>query len=186
MAEQPPLLGDPELGAVGELAQLADVVEQRRRHQQVGVEPRMQLADLAHQRRHGDRVLDQAADIGVVAGAGAGRAAELGGDRLGEEHPLDHLAQRRVVDLARQVLEEALELLGVAIGGGQELGRVELGRLDRAGFPRPRRPAPRGSARPGRETRIASPRSKRAARRSASRNARAGIDPLRSRSSIDR
>ena len=42
MAEQPPLLADPDLGPVGELARLADVVEERGGHQQVGVEPRVQ------------------------------------------------------------------------------------------------------------------------------------------------
>ena len=77
------LVADPELGAVGELARLADVVEQRRRHQQVGVEPRVELTELADERADRDRVLEQAAEVGVMAGAGAGRAAQLGRDGLG-------------------------------------------------------------------------------------------------------
>ena len=36
------------------------------------------------------------------------------------------------MDLADQVLEEALELVDRAVGGGQELGRVEVARLDPA------------------------------------------------------
>ena len=131
---QASLLGDPKLGPIGELARLADVVEERRGHQQVRVQARMQLADLEHQRRHGDRVLDQPTNVGVMAGAGAGRAAKLRTDGIGEQNPLDHLAQRRVVDLAGQVLEEALELLGVAVRGGQEVRRVELSRLDGLDF----------------------------------------------------
>ena len=177
-----PLLADPELGPVGELARLADVVQERRRHQQVGVEPRVQLADLADQRADRDGVLEQPAEVGVVAGPGAGRAPELGGDRLGEQDPLDHRPQARVVDLAGQVLEEALELLGRAVGGGQELGRVdEPGSSRRSAVelgessPRKRSTLP--------ATPTASPRSKRAPSWSASRKTRAGIEPVRSRSS---
>ena len=47
VAEHRPLVADSELGPVGELAGLADVVEERRRHEQVRVELRMELADLA-------------------------------------------------------------------------------------------------------------------------------------------
>ena len=125
MAEQPALLADPELRLVGELARLADVVNERRRHQQVGVEPGMELAQLADQRPHGDRVLDEPTQVGVVAAPGARRAAKIRCQRLGEDKPLDDPAQAGIVDLAGQVLEEALELLDRAIGGGQELGRVE-------------------------------------------------------------
>jgi hypothetical protein len=47
VTEQPALLGQPELGPVGEFANLADVVQEGRSHQQVGVEARMKLAELA-------------------------------------------------------------------------------------------------------------------------------------------
>ena len=73
-----PSLAQPELGAVGELAGLADVVQERGGHQQVRVEPRVEQADLGDQGRDRDGVLDQAAEVGVVAAAGAGRAPELG------------------------------------------------------------------------------------------------------------
>ncbi len=77
MAEQPPLLAQSELGPVGELARLADVVQERRRDQQVRVEPRMQRAELQRQRADRDGVLEQAAEVGVVAGPRAGRPPEL-------------------------------------------------------------------------------------------------------------
>ena len=132
MAEQPALVADPELRPVGELARLADVVNERRRHQQVGVEPGMELAQLADQRPHRDRVLEQATEVGVMPAPGARGAAEVAGQRLGEEKPLDDTAQAGIVDLAAQVLEEALELLDRAVGGGKELGGVERPGLEPA------------------------------------------------------
>ena len=69
-------------------------------------------------------MLEEPAEVGVVPGAGARRAAEVVGHRAAEQEPLHHPQQRRVVDLAREVLEEALELLDRAIGGRQELRRV--------------------------------------------------------------
>ena len=125
MAQQPALVADREFRPVGELARLADVVNERRRHQQVGVQPGMELAQVADQRPDGDRVLQQPAEVGVMPAPGAGCAAELAGLRPGEDKPLDDAAQAGIVDLAAQVLEEALELLHRAIGGGQELGGVE-------------------------------------------------------------
>ena len=90
----------------------------------------MELADLADERPDGDGVLDQAAHVGVVAAAGAGGPLELGRDGLREEDAGDDLAQRRVVDLAGQVLEEARELLAVAVGRGQELPGIELAAIE--------------------------------------------------------
>ena len=81
VAEHPALVGEPELGAVGELARAAAVVQDRRRHQQVRVEPRVQRAGLADERRDRDRVLEQPAEVRVVARARARRAAELGRQR---------------------------------------------------------------------------------------------------------
>ena len=66
VAEQPTLVGLPEGRAGGQLRDAADVVQQRRREQQVGAQPRMQLGRLATDRRHANRVLEQAARIGVV------------------------------------------------------------------------------------------------------------------------
>ena len=132
VAEQPALLGEPELGAVGELAHLADVVEERRRHQQVGVEPRVELADVPDQRPDRDRVLEQAAEVGVMAGARAGRPPELARQRLGEQHTLHDPAERRVVHLAGKVLEEARQLLVVAVRARQVGGRVNRLRVESA------------------------------------------------------
>ena len=90
----------------------------------------MELADLADERGDRDRVLEQPAEIGVMAAAGTGRAPELRRHRLGVEDPLDHLAESLVVDLAGQMLEKAVQLLDRAVGGREELGRVERVRLD--------------------------------------------------------
>ena len=49
-----------------------------------------------------------------------------------KQEPLDDAAQAGVVDLAAQVLEEALQLLDRAIGGGKELGGVERPGLEPA------------------------------------------------------
>ena len=78
MPERSALLAQLDLGAIGELPHLADVVHDRGGHQEVRVEPGMQLAELADQRRDRHRVLDQPAEVSVVAGAGARSAAKLG------------------------------------------------------------------------------------------------------------
>ena len=50
----------------------------------------------------------EAAEVSVVAAAGARRAEQLGGGRLRRRHGLDDAAEARVVDLGDEVLEEAL------------------------------------------------------------------------------
>ena len=67
VAEQAALLGRPERRPALELARAADVVEERGGEQQVGAQPRVELAGLAAERRDADRVLEQAARVGVVA-----------------------------------------------------------------------------------------------------------------------
>ena len=54
----------------------AAVVQQRRRGEQVGVEPRVQLSGLAAERGHRDGVLREPAGVGVVAVLGGRRGAE--------------------------------------------------------------------------------------------------------------
>jgi len=61
VAEQSPLVGQPELGPIGELAGAPEVVDNRRGQQQVRVQTRMQNAGLVGER--GDR--DQAARSGA-------------------------------------------------------------------------------------------------------------------------
>src|SRR4051794_13189165 len=78
VAEQAALLAEADLGAVGELARLAEVVHERGGEEKVWIQTGMQLGALECERADGDGVLEQAAEVGVVTGAGAGRAAPLG------------------------------------------------------------------------------------------------------------
>ena len=103
----------------------------------------------------------------------AGRAADLLAHGPIAEQRIEQRPQGRVVDLAGEVLEEAFELVEVAVGGGQEAARVGLGALRARDRWRAPAGAPRGSARRALATRTSSPRSKRPASRSASRKARA-------------
>ena len=67
----------------------------------------------------------------MVTAARARRAAPLGAQRLVAEQALEQAGVGGVVDLAREVLEEAVELVEVAVGDGQELRGVGgLGALD--------------------------------------------------------
>ena len=114
MAEQPALGGLPESRAGLELDRAADVVQERGGEEQVGAEARMQLAELAADRRDADRVLEQAAGVVVVAVGGGGQRAEPAADlRVAEDAP-DGRLQPGVRDLAGEELEEAVELVGVA------------------------------------------------------------------------
>ena len=68
----------------------------------------------------------------MVAAAGARRAPPLGAQRFVAEQGAEQRLVLGVVDLAREVLEEAVELLDVAVGDRQERGRVgRLRALDR-------------------------------------------------------
>src|SRR4051794_26128866 len=66
VANQSTLFAEGDLGAKLELADLADVVQQRSSKQQIRVEPGMYKAQLVRQRGHTDCVLEQAAEIGVM------------------------------------------------------------------------------------------------------------------------
>src|SRR5215218_729482 len=68
----------------------------------------MKLAELAGERTDGNGVLDRPA----------------------QQQALDRATQRGIVYLAREVLQEALELLDRAVCSRQELGRVECPRLE--------------------------------------------------------
>ena len=67
MPEQAALVGQADLGAVGELARLAEVVHERGGEQQVRIQTRMQLGALERERADRDGVLEQAAEVGVMA-----------------------------------------------------------------------------------------------------------------------
>ncbi len=104
-------------------------MDERRRQQQVGVELDVQQAGLLRQLGDRDGVLEQAAEVGVVAGAGARRPPPRGPQRLVADEVGDQRPQARLVDLAGEVLEEAVELLHVAVGAGQERRRVDVAGL---------------------------------------------------------
>jgi hypothetical protein len=82
VAEQPTLLGQRDLRAIGELAGLAEVVHERGADEEVGVQARVQLAELQREGcdRHG--VLEQPAEVRVMARARARRAAPFGAQRI--------------------------------------------------------------------------------------------------------
>ena len=186
MAEHPALVADPDLGAVGELARLAEVVDERGADQQVMAQPRVQHARLERERADRDRVLEQPAEVGVMAAARARRAAPLG--------------TQLVVGRAARAAAGRSPGRGPRRRGARGSRRARRGRGRRRAGTRPdRRPRPRrarspaarpgarrGSARRGPRRATRSPRSKRPASVSASRNARAWTLPVRSRSSTAR
>ena len=77
-------------------------------------------------------MLEQPAQVCVVPAPRAGGAAKFARHRAGEQQPLDDSAQAGVVDLADEVLQEALQLFDRAIRSGKELGRVERSGLEAA------------------------------------------------------
>ena len=148
---------------------LADVVQDRRADQHVRVEPRVQHAGLQRERRHGDRVLEQAAQVGVVARARAGRAAELGPERARRQEGVE---QRRAGPGRRPRARGARGSRRARRGRGRRSAGTRPGRPPRrAGSSAARPGARRGSAppgrrpRPGRRARTGRPGSRRRGRR---------------------
>src|SRR5947209_2088637 len=76
VAEELSLCGLGEHGPGEELEGPPDVMQDRRSEQEVGAEPRMELGRLAADRRHADRVLEQAACIAVMALRRGGQRSE--------------------------------------------------------------------------------------------------------------
>ena len=62
----------------------------------------------------------------MVPGAAARRPAQLRTQLAIAQQPLEQSAQPRIEDLAHEMLEEALQLVEVAIGDGQEVRRIGL------------------------------------------------------------
>ena len=132
MSEQAALVGRPEDRAAAELARPPDVVQERRREQQVGPQALVELRRLAADRGDPDRVLEQPAGVRVVA-VGGRRQRAHGRARARVQRPLDRGAQPGVRHLRGEELEEALELVGVATQRRRQRGGVGvLGRLERA------------------------------------------------------
>src|SRR2546421_2637039 len=94
----------------------------------------MESAGLVGEHRDGHRVLEQAAQVRVVTRAGAGGSAQLHAEGLIAQKGVEEGAVVAVVDLAREMLEEAVELVEVAVGDGEEVRRIGgvIGAPDRA------------------------------------------------------
>jgi uncharacterized protein (DUF1015 family) len=128
MAEQASFLGRRKDGRWAELAGAADVVDERGGEQQIRAQPRMDLAELAAERRDPDRVLEQAAGVRVVAV----RRRRIRAQRRAGERSRDDRTKGLVVHLAGEELEEAFELPRVAPQSRRQSRRVDaLGRLER-------------------------------------------------------
>jgi hypothetical protein len=131
------LLGAADLSSVGELASLTQVVDNRRAHEQVPVQARMHVAQLQRHRRHRHGVLEQAAEISVMAreasrsaeGSSARGPVQLAAQLAILKQALQKGPQPGVIDLPRQMLEETLKLVEIAVADGQELRRVGTGAL---------------------------------------------------------
>jgi hypothetical protein len=105
-------------------------VDERRREQEVGTEPGVELAELTADRRDADRVLEQSAGIDVVE-VGRRRESSEPPPGLAVEHRVDRRAQAGVRDLPADEVEEALELVRVAAERRRERRRVGVRLLDR-------------------------------------------------------
>lgn len=134
MAEQPSLLGRAKRRAAAELDGTPDVVQERCREKQVVTEPRMKLRRLATKRCDADRVLEESAGVAMVpvCSCSGKRSKPLLDDGITEYRTRER-REPGMRDLAREELEEALQLVGVTAQPRRQLGRVGLRRrLDRA------------------------------------------------------
>ena len=131
VAEEPALFGRPEGGAAPELPDAADVVQECCREDEVGAEPRVELRRFPNERRHADRVLEQAARVGVVC-VGRRQVPQGAPDRRVADERLHDRRQPRMGELRREELEEPVELVRVPSQPWRQLRRIGVGCLDRA------------------------------------------------------
>ena len=133
VSEEAALLRLPERWPGSELPDPAEVVQERCGEQEVVSQSRVELCGLAAQRRHANRVLEEAARIAVVPVRRCGwKRAESGPDLRVTHERVDRRGQTRMRYLRRQEVVEAVELVGVAAEGRCQRRRVGvLGRLDR-------------------------------------------------------
>jgi hypothetical protein len=113
MPEHPAGVAFEDFGGAGEAACVTQVVRQGGGQQQVGVEPRIHPGQLKRELGHRNRVLEQPAEVGVVAAAGAGRCAPRVAQRAVGEQRLKQRGVAGVVDLVGRVLEEPVQLVEV-------------------------------------------------------------------------
>jgi len=128
VTEEAAFLGRREDRWPAELARPPNVVDEGGGEQQVAAEAGVDLDQLAAEGRYADRVLEQAARVGVMA---VRRRRVLPQRRVGKRSR-DDAPQRVVVHLGDEELEEPLELVGVTPQAGRQSRRVDvLGRLER-------------------------------------------------------
>jgi uncharacterized protein (DUF1015 family) len=125
VAEQPALVGRGEDRRRSELARTPDVVDECSGEEEVAPQARMDLGQLPAEGRDADRVLQQAARVGVVTFV-CGRICT---QRRARERARDDAAQRVVADLAHEELEKPLELFRVPLQARRQLRRVDTLRL---------------------------------------------------------
>ena len=127
VAEELALGGVGERAVVGELVNLADVVQKRAGEQEIAVDLRIVLAHQIAGAKQRNDVIEQAADVGVMQGLGSGSVAVGGGDfRIGHEG-LNERLQMRILegrDEGRQGLPEFVDVLG---GLGKVVGEIDFG-----------------------------------------------------------
>ena len=128
VAEERSLFRRAEDGRRPELARASHVVNERGCEQQIGAQSRMQLRQLAADRRHADGVLEQSAGVRVVTV----RCRRIRSQRCVGERSLHRRAERVVVDLADEELQKALELVGVPAQGRSQRRRVDVRGLEGA------------------------------------------------------
>ena len=134
MAEQSSLVRRSKCRARTELADSADVVQERSGKHDVVSQPRMELRGLPTERRDADRMLEEATRVAVVPvrGGGGQRAEGLPDVGIADERADDD-GNALVRDFGGEELEEAVELVRIAAKRRRERGRIGVLRsLDRA------------------------------------------------------
>ena len=186
VTEQPALLGLTEGGPRPSSTRAADIVQERGGEEEIAAQARVQLRRLAAQRRDADRVLEQPAGVAVVTVRAGGRERPERRSRI-RSSPRTPATTRRepgMGDLAREEVEEAVELVRVAAQSPASAPPDRLsGAASTARTCTCSRP-PNRSTRPS--TRTASPSAKRPSRSSTSSQMRASMRPLASTSSSAR
>ena len=128
MAQQAAFVGRPEGGRWPELQRSPRIVEQGGGEEEITSQPRVELCRLAAERRHADRVLEQAAGVVVVLAGSRGKRAQAAPEPRVGEKAADDVAQAGVGELAGEELQEPLELVPVAPRGRREVGRIRFRR----------------------------------------------------------
>ena len=134
VAEQAPFVRRPEGRPWPELADPADVVQERGGEHDVVTQPRMELSRLSAERGHAHRMLEEATCIAVMTvGRGGRQRAERLPDVGVANERVDDCGEACVRDLGGEELEESLELVCIPTQGRGQRGRIRVLRsLDRS------------------------------------------------------